>query len=192
MIVFAREVFICKISTHAQEDDEMPSELARRMTFAKGEAEDLDRLPREHHDDAHLDEMRARLARGEHWMVGSVDDRIVTYTWLHGRDTFSYPSLPGCTYRLRADTAYGYDAWTPPELRGHGLRRRAFLEELHVLARMGKAWEASVFVKYQLEGARRSLGQVGLDIVPLYRTYVGPDRTLVHERLADDDAAVPA
>lgn len=191
MIVFAREVFLCKVSTRAQADDEAASDYAKQMQFRQGGLRDIELLPKEHHDEAHLAEMRERLTQQEHWVIGAVDGRIVTYTWLHTRDTLSYPSLPGCTYRLRKDTAYGYDAWTPPDLRGHGLRRRAFLEELHVLERMGMAWEASVFVKYQLEGAQRSLGQVGIEIVPLYRSFVGPNREVQHEKLADDDAVVP-
>src|SRR5581483_3427199 len=126
---------------------------------------------------------RARLARGEHWMVGLVDDRIVTYTWLHGRPTCEYPYLPGCTFNLSADTGYGYDAWTPPDLRGGGLRRRAFLEELHILRALGKNWEASYFVKHQLDGATRSLGKVGIVIEPLWRVTLQRDKRLAVENL---------
>ncbi len=129
--------------------------LAARMRFAKGSLDDLERLDPAHHNADHVAELAQRLARDEHWLIGDADGKIVTYTWLHTRSEVSYPSLPGCTFTVAPDVGYGYDAWTPPELRGAGLRRRAFLEELHVLERLGMKWEASFFVKHQLEGATR-------------------------------------
>jgi hypothetical protein len=124
--------------------------------------------------------------------VGDADGKIVTYTWLHTRSQVSYPSLPGCVFEVAADVGYGYDAWTPPELRGAGLRRRAFLEELHVLARLGRRWEASFFVKHQLEGATRSLALVGIEVVPLWRVTVNRDKTLNAEQLREDSSTRPA
>jgi hypothetical protein len=122
-------------------------------------------------------------------MVGLVGEKIVTYTWLHTRAVCDYPYLPGCSFKLAKDVGYGYDAWTPPDLRGGGLRRRAFLEELHILEKKGIAWEASYFVKHQLDGATRSLGKVGIEIVPLWRVTLQRDKSLAAEKLAKDDSS---
>ena len=193
MIVFAREVFVCKCPTRVQEDDANANELARKMSFLKGSEADLARLDPAHHDPNHVEELRARLRRGEHWMVGEIDGKIVTYTWLHGRPQIDYPYLPNCSFQVADNVGYGYDAWTPPELRGSGLRRRAFLEELHILERMGKRWESSYFVKHQLEGATRSLRSVGIEVIPLWRVTVRRDKTLEVEKLAaDDESTRPA
>lgn len=192
MLVFAREVFVCKCPTEVPVRDPDATGLAAEVKFGRGGEADLARLDREHHGDEDLRQMRERLARGDYWMIGEVDDRIVAYTWLYRGPQAAYPSLPGCEITLRSDTGYGYDAWTPPELRGHGLRRVGFLAELNILRReWGLAWEASFFVKHQLEGATRSLGQVGIPVIPLWRIWLQPDRTLAAERLDDDDAAVP-
>src|SRR5262249_12801930 len=101
------------------------------------------------------------------WMLGELDGEIVTYTFLILGREFRYTYLPGCAFSMRDDTGYGYGAWTPNHLRGRGFRRRAFLEELRILRGLGKRWEASVFIKPQLEGAIRSLKQVGIDVIPL-------------------------
>ena len=194
MIVFAREVFVCKCTTDVQDDDPDASELSRQMRFVKGGEAEIARLDPDHHNAEHVADFRARLARGEHWMVGlAKDERIVTYTWLHHRPVCDYPYLPGCSFKLASDVGYGYDAWTPPDLRGGGLRRRAFLEELSILRRLGMRWEASYFVKHQLDGATRSLGSVGIVIVPLWRVTLQRDKTLGVEKLVpDDDSTSPA
>jgi hypothetical protein len=191
VLVFAREVFVCKCSTHVSRTDPMAEGMAARLRFVKGSEADIDRIDRNHHGEEDLVQMRERLARGDHWMIGEVDGKVVTYTWLHRRDRAVYPSLPGCEVALRRDTGYGYDAWTPPELRGQGLRRVAFHEELNILRDWGLDWEASFFVKHQLDGATRSLGSSGIEIIPLWRVYLKRDRTLGAERILDDDAAVP-
>jgi hypothetical protein len=195
MLVFAREVFVCKCPTEVPDRDPDASGLAAEVSFRRGGEADLaliDRQHGEHHGEEAIRQMRERLARGDYWMIGEVADRIVAYTWLYRGGRAVYPSLPGCEIRLRSDTGYGYDAWTPPDLRGHGLRRVGFLAELNILRReWGLAWEASFFVKHQLDGATRSLGQVGIPVVPLWRIWLQPDRTLAAERLVDDDAAVP-
>jgi hypothetical protein len=192
MLVFAREVFVCKCPTDVPGRDPAAEGLAARAAFVRGSEADLARLDMAHHGEEDVRQMCERLARGDYWMIGEVDGAIVTYTWLLRGDRATYPSLPGCEIRLRRDCGYGYDAWTPPELRGGGLRRVGFLEELHILRReWGLAWEASFFVKHQLEGATRSLSQVGIPVIPLWRVWLKPDRTLAAEQLADDDAAVP-
>jgi len=192
VLVFAREVFVCKCSTDVVRRDPTATGLAARVTFIKGSEADIDRVDRKHHGDEDLIQMRERLKRDDHWMIGEADGAIVAYTWLHHRGTAAYPSLPGCEIRLRADTGYGYDAWTDPDLRGQGLRRVGFLEELNILRDWGMNWEASFFVKHQLEGATRSLGHAGIEILPLWRVWLKADRTLAAEQLVDDDAAVPA
>jgi hypothetical protein len=189
MIVFAREVFVCKCSTDVPADDPEANELSRKMRFVKGGEREIAQLDRAHHNDEHVADFRARLARGEHWMVGLVDEKIVTYTWLFepARPVCEYPYLPGCAFEIAKDVGYGYDAWTPPDLRGGGLRRRAFLEELHTLRSQGKMWEASYFVKHQLEGATRSLGKVGIVIEPLWRVTIKANKKLAVENLAPND-----
>lgn len=190
MFDFSREVFICKCSTsvdiHQMDDD---PEVAR-MTFSQGREFDLARLSPQYHDVNHLQEMRDRLARGEYWMIGELDGEIVTYTWLFAREYFEYTYLPGCRFTLGDDSAYGYGAWTPNHLRGKGLRRRAFLEELDILRRWGKQWEASVFIKQQIEGANRSLAKVGIEIVPLWRVEYGRDKKLHAEPLTPDEKSI--
>jgi hypothetical protein len=191
MFDFNREVYICKCSTSVSAANPDDAEL-QKMRFIKGQSADLARLSRQYHPDETLSEMGQRLARGEHWMVGEVDGEIVTYTWLIPGPQFTYEYLPHCTFKLREDTAYGYGAWTPDHLRGHGYRRRAFLEELRILKSWGKAWEASVFIKQQLDGAKRSLSLVGIDIVPLWKVTYTRQRTLKAEPLAGtDDSTQP-
>ncbi len=192
MLVFAREVFVCKCSTDVVRRDPNATGLSARVKFVKGTEADIDRVNRKHHGDEDIAQMRQRLERGDHWMIAEGDGAIVGYTWLHHRDSAAYPSLPGCEVRLRADCGYGYDAWTDPDLRGHGLRRVGFLEELNILKDWGMNWEASFFVKHQLEGATRSLGSAGIEIIPIYRVWLQADRTLAAEQLVDDDAAVPS
>jgi hypothetical protein len=195
MIVLAREVFLCKCSTDVPSgrggDDDAPP-----VRFVAGSARHLELLDPALHDAARLDEFRVRLARGEYWLVGLLGEDIATYTWLHTRPRCEYSYLPGCAFALPDDYGYGYDAWTPPALRGGGLRRAAFVEELRVLSSLGKAWEASFFVHYQLEGARRSLARACVTVVPLWRVALdrgGPGRRhLVGERLvADGGGAEP-
>jgi hypothetical protein len=191
MFDFNREVYICKCSTSVSDENPDDAQLAK-MKFVQGKDFDLARLSPQYHTVETLAEMRRRLDRGEYWMVGEVDGEIVTYTWLIRGPQFTYEYLPHCTFALRGDTAYGYGAWTPDHLRGHGYRRRAFLEELRILKSWGKAWEASVFIKQQMEGAKRSLGLVGIEIVPLWKVTYTRQRTLVAEPLAgNDDATMP-
>jgi hypothetical protein len=196
VIVFAREVFVCKCSVNVPDkvdaDAAELNELARRMSFVRGSEQELARVDPAYHDATHVAELRERLARGEWWMVGLVDGRIVTYTWLHTRSRVEYPYLPGCAFDVAPDVGYGYDAWTPPELRGGGLRRRAFLEELHILKSLGMRWESSFFVKHQLEGAQRSLAKTGIVIEPLWRVRLDAKRKLAVERLKDDLSTRPA
>jgi hypothetical protein len=190
MFDFSREVFVCKCSTnvdvHQMDDD--PE--VHGLTFTQGHEADIARLSPQYHDAGHLSEIRERLGRGEYWMLGESGGEIVTYTFLFARDWFEYTYLPGCRFAMGTDTGYGYGAWTPNHLRGKGLRRRAFLEELDILRRWGKAWEASVFIKQQIEGANRSLHKVGIEIIPLWRVEYTRDRRLLAERIAADEASV--
>jgi hypothetical protein len=189
VIVLAREVFVCKCATDVPRLDESATEEVKRVLWVKGDESHLAILPPEHHSPEHVEELRERLARGEHWVLGLLDGKVVSYTWLHKRRRIEYPYLPGCAFETAEDVGYGYDAWTPPELRGGGLRRTGFLEELHVLHEMGCKWEASFFVKHQLEGATRSLSKVGIHIVPLWRVQLQRDRKLSFEDLAPGDGS---
>jgi len=193
MIVLAREVFLCKCSTalEAPPRDDGHDGGTPNLRFFCGDLSHLPLLDPAHHGDEHVRDFRQRLARGETWLLGMRGGRVATYTWLHDRDMCAYPYLPGCAFDLPADTAFGYDAWTPPQLRGGGLRRSAFVAELRLLADRGKAWEASFFVAHQLEGARRSLGLVGITVVPVWRVALGRDRRLSLTSLADSGGITP-
>ena len=191
MIVFARELFVCHCPTEVPREDPAAGEMARRMRFVQGTARDLDRLDPAHHSEGQRAELQGRLDAGEYWMIGELDGKIATYTWLHRRPRIDYPYLPGCVFEVGPDVGYGYDAWTPPELRGAGLRRRAFLEELHILRSMGIVWEASFFVKHQLEGATRSLGSVGIPVIPLWHVkFDRSQKKLSAERIGTDPTSI--
>ena len=193
MFDFSREVYVVKCSTEVRDDNPDEDPDVQRMRFIKGGACDIARLDRQYHDDKIIGEIGERIVRGEHWMVGDLDGTIVTYTFLVRAAEFTYGLLPGCTFSMRGDTAYGYGAWTPNHLRGKGFRRRAFLEELRILRGWGCGWEASVFIKQQMEGATRSLARVGIDLLPLWKVVYQRDRSLKAERLGppDDDCVSP-
>lgn len=193
MAPFDREVFICKCSTAVPAGELGATGSAARIRWRRGSEADLARLDPRYHGDEDHELMSARLAHGRYWLLGEVDDRIATFTWLHHDDRATYPHLPNCEIRLRSDTGYGYDAWSHPDLRNQGLRRITFVEELHILRRTwGVAWEASVFVDHQLAGGTRSLAAAGVAVVPLWRVWIDPDGTPRVERLhGDADAASP-
>jgi hypothetical protein len=190
MIVLAREVFLCKCATDAA-GSPTRDDLLRELRFVRGGEQHLPCLDPAHHGPDQLRDLRARLARGEIWMLGLAGERVATYTWLHQRPVCEYAYLPGCSFELPEDFAFGYDAWTAPELRGTGLRRRAFVEELAWLRALGKRWEASFFVAHQLESARRSLARAGVHVVPLWRVALGRARRLEFERLRDAHGVTP-
>lgn len=187
MIVFARDVIACRCRTEVANDDDDGASTASRLRVERATEADLATLSPEHHDEPHREEMRARLRRGDRWIVGRLEGQIVHYFWLSVRRECAYPSLPGCVFTLSDDTGYGYDAWTRPDLRGRGIRRRTFVKELSLLRWMGKRYEASFFVAYQLEGATRSLGLAGISIEPVWRITLERDRTLRFQRLLDRD-----
>ena len=191
MIVFAREVFACVCSTHVADEPRSGDPIPTRVRFRLGTEADLGGLDPDHHHKSHVGELRERLLRGERWLLGVLGGRIVTYTWLHTRRRVSYPYLPGCDFEVANGVGYGYDAWTPPDLRGGGLRRIAFVEELRILEALGLGWEASFFVKHQLEGATRSLARVGISIEPLWRIWLKRGRELGVERIASRDLVRP-
>ena len=189
--MISRDLFVCKCATSVPRLASGATRDVDGVRWLRGDEEHLSLLSPGEHRPHQIEELRARLRRGEHWVLGVSEGHVVSYTWLHTRSTIDFPYLPGCTFRVAAGVAYGYDAWTPSELRGRGFRRRAFLEELHVLNEMGMEWEASFFAQHQIDGARRSLAMVGIDIIPLWRTrLVG--RTLSFERIAEaDESAMP-
>jgi hypothetical protein len=190
MIVLAREVFLCKCATDVP-DAPAADGVASDLRFVRGGAEHLTMLDPAHHTPGHVRELRGRLERGESWLVGLLGGLVATYAWSHTRAACEYPYLPGCAFDLPRDHGFGYDAWTTPERRGTGLRRRAFAEELRWLRSLGKQWESSFFVSHQLDGARRSLALAGVQIAPLWRVALGPDRLVAFERLNDEPGVIP-
>jgi hypothetical protein len=188
MIVFSREVVVCRFATNVPVAE--PSSVDDGARFRRGSVADFARLDRSDSSPTRLDEFERRLARGEAWLIGEIGSRIVTYTWIQQTAEFSYPYLPGCAFAMRRDAAYGYDAFTAPDLRALGLRRRAFVEELRWLAGLGKRWEVGVFIKPHLEGALRSLARAGIETTPLWRVVAGP-HGLTFDRLCEDDVVHP-
>jgi len=184
--VLGREVFLCKCSTDVAGGRDRDA-TGGGLRFVSGGEAHLCLLDKTSHGREHEIEFRARLARGEHWVLGLLGERVATYTWLHTRPRCAYPYLKSCAFSLPVPFGYGYDAWTSPELRGGGLRRQAFVHELRTLRSLGKDWEASFFVSYQLAGACRSLARAAIEIVPLWRIALGADRRLTIERLAATD-----
>ncbi len=65
------------------------------------------------------------------------------------------------------------------------MRRACFAHELGVLKSLGKKWEASFFVKHQLDGATRSLAKAGIVIEPLWRVRLQADKSLACEKLTE-------
>jgi hypothetical protein len=188
MLMVARELFVCKCATNVQ----APQGMENKLEWVRGGPEHLALLDPEAHHPQQVEDLRARLKRGEYWVLGLEGRRVVSYTWLHTNEIIDFPYLPGCTFRVAGDVGYGYDAWTQPSDRGRGLRREGFVAELRALAQMGKRWEASFFVKDQIDGARRSLATVGIEVVPLWRVRLGSNRNLAIERIAQgDDSALP-
>lgn len=185
MVNFAREVFVSVCPTRVPEKVADAGEMASKLQFRKGTEADLERLDPEEHKSEYLEQAKSRFA-DHHWLLGEVEGEIVTYTWLHQKGRESYRFLPGCEIAIGDSCGYGYDAWTPPKYRGKGLRRVAFLEELNILKSWGLQYEASFFVKHQLEGATRSLGSVGIEVIPVWRVTVNRDRSLSAELLNDD------
>ena len=181
MFDLSREVYVCKCAT------DVAPVANRELMLRDGDARDLDRLV----SGEPVDDFRARLDRGERWLVGEVGGEIVTYTWLVTADRFEYALLPGCAFALRGDTGYGYGAFTVEKWRGRGYRRLAFVAELRRLRALGKRWEAGVFIAPQLDGATRSLARVGIDVVPVYKVTATRRRTLVAQPLRDDDCVRP-
>ena len=99
------------------------------------------------------------------------------------RPECSYPSLPGCVLALDAHTGYGYDAWTHPDLRGSGIRRRTFLKELRRLREKASATKRASSSPTSSKGATRSLGRVGIVIEPVWRITLERDRSLRYDLL---------
>src|SRR5438045_2792703 len=114
MIVFSREVIACRCGTDVPAEDPEAGEVARSVVIEQGGEADIATLDRDHHNDGHLDELRARLRAGDRFVVGRLGGRIAHYFWLSLRPACAYPSLPGCVFDLDAATGYGYDAWTHP------------------------------------------------------------------------------
>ena len=187
MVNFARELFVCVCPTDVAANHAPVDETVVEVAYRRGTIDDLARLDVEDHKEGYLETLRTRFS-DHYWLLGELAGTIVTYTWLHTLDRADYRYIPGCEIHIGDGCGYGYDAWTPPSLRGKGLRRGAFREELRVLRELGCDYEASFFVKHQLHGATRSLGLAGISVIPLWRILVGRNRLLSAERVHSDEA----
>ena len=184
MVNFAREVYVCVCPTSVEKGPAGATNQGNRLTFRMGNEDDLSRLDPKDHAPEYLERCRQRF-QNHWWLVGELDSKIVTYTWLHQKSTARYRFLEGCNIKLSKTCGYGFDAWTPPQLRGQGLRRKAFVEELRFLKEQGLSYEASFFVKHQLDGATRSLAKAGIAVLPVWRLKVKRDKTYEVECVDD-------
>jgi GNAT superfamily N-acetyltransferase len=187
MMAFSRVAYVCKCPT--QVPAEVQPEATGALLVRTGGESDIDRLPEELLSCGRRERLQARLADGELFVVGDLEGRLVSSTWLRPGGVFSLHHLPGKTFRLGEGVGYGHDAWTDPALRGQGLRRSVFAAELRILARLGLAWEVSYFVDHQLDGGRRTLAKIGVPLTALWEIRVRPGGTLGLQALEDDDAA---
>lgn len=189
MMAFSRVAYVCKVPTQVPAG--VRHETRGDILVRTGGEPDIDRLPAELLAAGGRERLQRRLADGELFVVGELDGRLVSSTWLRPGGVFSLHHLPGKTFRLAEGVGYGHDAWTDPAVRGLGLRRSVFAEELRILARLGLAWEVSYFVDHQLEGGRRTLARIGVPLTPLWKIRVRPDGSLALTALAEDSAVTP-
>ncbi len=189
MMAFSRVAYVCKCPT--QVPARAGSAATGPLLVRTGGERDIDCLPEELLSWGRRERLQARLADGEQFVVGELEGRLVSCTWLRPGGVFSLHHLPGKAFRLGDGVGYGHDAWTDPALRGQGLRRSVFAEELRILARLGLAWEVSYFVDHQLEGGRRSLASIGVPLTALWKIRVRSGGAVDLEALSEDDAATP-
>ena len=189
MMAFSRVAYVCKVPT--QISAQAGSDASGRIRVRTGGEPDIDRLPTELLSAGGRERLQRRLADGELFVIGELEGRLCSSTWLRPGGVFSLHHLPGKAFRLADGIGYGHDAWTLPELRGRGLRLAVFAEELRILARLGLAWEVSYFVDHQLDGGRRNLARIGVPLTPLWKIRVRPDGTLSLTALSEDSSVTP-
>ncbi|MFT3770756.1 MAG: hypothetical protein QM820_35480 [Minicystis sp.] len=190
MMAFSRVAYICKcptrISAPASAEYDVPG-----LRVRTGTAADLPRLPAEICPPDRLDRLEARLVTGEILVLGELEGRIVSLTWLRREGEFALHHLPAHPFRLAEGHGYGYDAWTDPTLRGQGIRRAVFAEELRILDRLGISHEVSYFVDHQLDGGRRNLARIGVPLIELWKLTVRPGGAVALQALSADGAVSP-
>lgn len=187
MMAFSRVAYVCQCPTTVP----VPPDPALDIQIRAGGEADLLRLPEEIRPPGRVDRLRARLREGEIFLLGERGGQIVSCTWIRRGGTFTLQGLPDHPFRLAPSAGYGYDAFTDPALRGQGLRRAVFAEELRLLRRLGASWEISYFVDHQLEGGRQSLAQIGVPLMPLWKVTALPGGRAAVVALSDHGAAVP-
>lgn len=187
MMAFSRVAYVCKCPTRARGPAWTPDGLSVRL----GGVDDLARLPDEIGGPARAVKLGARLLGGELLVIGELQGRVASCTWLRRGGAFALHHLPERSFRLGPGVGYGYDAWTDPALRGRGIRQAVFAEELRILAERGDAWEVSYFVDHQLEGGKRTLERIGAPLTALWKVAVRRDGSVALTALCDDGAVTP-
>ena len=189
MMAFSRVAYVCKVPTQviAQAGHDGSGSVLVRT----GGEPDIDRLPAQMLSAGGRERLQRRLADGELFVVGELDGRLCSSTWLRPGGVFSLHHLPGKSFRLGEGVGYGHDAWTDPDVRGRGLRLAVFAEELRILARLGLGWEVSYFVDHQLEGGRRNLARIGVPVTALWKIRVRSDGSLALTALSEDSSVTP-
>jgi hypothetical protein len=189
MMAFSRVAYVCKVPT--QVTARAGQDVSGGIRVRTGGEPDIDRLPAEMLSGGGRERLQGRLADGELFIVGDLEGRLCSSTWLRPGGVFSLHHLPGKSFRLGDGVGYGHDAWTLPEVRGRGLRLAVFAEELRILARLGLGWEVSYFVDHQLEGGRRNLARIGVPLTALWKIRVRPDGSLALTALSEDSSVTP-
>jgi hypothetical protein len=186
-VIFAREVFVTKFATRPRQ----PPAPGEKISFHRGTERELALLDTTDVEVAPLAELRERIADpAVWWVLGMIDGTVASYSWLDPGESFDYPFLPGCSFRLGPGCVYGFDAWTSKARRGEGLRRRVFLEETQIGAELGYQWEIGIFVKHHIAEVTRSVARVGIEIVPLWRVWLKGAGRLGAENLLPGDTCV--
>jgi hypothetical protein len=186
MMAFSRVAYVCKVPTRVPADIDVSDDIVVRT----GHRGDLARFPEELLSPGRREKLEARLEADEILVVGEVGGRIVSCTWLRRGGEFALHHLPEHRFRLGPGVGYGYDAWTDPTLRGRGIRRAVFAEELRILEFLGCSFEVSYFVDHQLDGGRRNLARIGVPLVPLWKMAIRPGGTVALEALSADAGTV--
>lgn len=149
---------------------------------------DLDRYSR-FHPDADLDEIRARLERGDICFAMNQEDEIIHVCWVRrGRAHIDYLD---CEVELPSDVGYVYEVFTKPEFRGRGLAgaRTSLMEKplidagyRGVLSAIGPENRASLHFNQQ--AGHKVVGRIGYRGLGPWRRYFYRVRSATFATLA--------
>src|SRR5690348_13054991 len=105
MMAFSRVAYVCKCPTKVTA--QAGHDPSGRVLVRTGGESDIDRLPGEPLSSGHRERLQRRLADGELFVVGELEGRIVSTTWLRPGGVFSLHHLPDKPFRLADSVGYG-------------------------------------------------------------------------------------